>query len=125
MFPFEIETLDHVALRVSDLERAANWYQRILGLRKLKLKAWGAVPIFMVCENGSGVALFPLNSMLPASKVDHFAFKVTNTAFSDAQKHLQSENVAFEFQDHFYFHSIYFKDPDDHQVELTTQIKEF
>ena len=26
----------------------------------------------------------------------------------------------FEFQDHFYFHSIYTKDPDGHTVELTT-----
>jgi len=28
--------------------------------------------------------------------------------------------IAFDFQDHHYFHSIYIKDPDNNTVELTT-----
>ena len=45
---FKIEFLDHVAIRVKDLEISARWYQEVLGLKRYQLSEWGPFPIFYV-----------------------------------------------------------------------------
>lgn len=123
---FEIEFLDHVALRVKDLEASADWYEIVLGLKKYQLPEWGPFPIFML-SGKSGVALFPANinnnpidQQSKNVKIDHFAFNVTNKNFEKARKRYSDLELDFNVQDHHYFHSIYTKDPDGHTVELTT-----
>jgi len=126
MKPFNINSLDHVAIYVKDMEVSIEWYRRVLGLKKYQLKEWGKYPIFMLAEK-SGIAIFPANldheKINLASrnvKIDHFAFNVSNKDFKKAQTHFNALHETFEFQDHHYFHSIYLKDPDNHKVELTT-----
>ncbi|MEJ2585210.1 MAG: VOC family protein [Robiginitalea sp.] len=127
---FKIDFLDHVAIRVQDMEASANWYEEVLGLKRYQLPQWGDYPIFMLAGT-SGVALFPARmqdpQVDPASrnvKIDHFAFHVGREAFMQAQRHFESLEQEFQFQDHHYFHSIYTKDPDGHTVELTTLLVE-
>lgn len=127
---FSIKTFDHVALRVRDLEISAQWYERVLHLKRLQPKEWGPFPIFMITENGTGLALFPSKTCavqpLPEGdwiKGDHYAFQVDGDNFEKAQSHFDKLGIDFEFQDHYYFHSIYFRDPDGHRLELTTQVK--
>ena len=122
----EIQFLDHVAIRVADLEASAKWYKEVLGLKRYQLPKWGDFPIFLLAGK-SGIALFPANlddKQLDASsknvKIDHFAFNVTNENFEKAKKHYAALNLEFTVKDHYYFHSIYTKDPDGHSVELTT-----
>lgn len=126
MSAFKINFLDHVAIRVRDVEISAFWYEKVLGLERYQLKEWGAYPVFMLCGK-SGIAIFPADPDDPkvASdsrniKIDHFAFNVTREDFRKAQEVFNELKIDFEFQDHFYFHSLYLKDPDDHTVELTT-----
>lgn len=126
--------LDHVAIRVKNLNTSVNWYSEILGLKKYQLPEWGEFPIFML-SGKSGIALFPANLKDPKIKlssknvkIDHFAFNVTNEDFEKAKKRYASLNLDFDIQDHHYFHSIYTQDPDGHTVELTTMVvdeKEF
>ena len=122
----EIEFLDHVAIRVADLEASAKQYQKVLGLKRYQLPEWGDFPIFLL-SGKTGIALFPANTrdtkLEPTSrnvKIDHFAFNVTNENFEKAKKRYVELNLAFDIQDHHYFDSIYTKDPDGLTVELTT-----
>ena len=122
----EIAFLDHVAIRVKDLDASAEWYQKVLGLEKYQLLEWGEFPIFLL-SGKSGIALFPANlhdSKLDANsknvKIDHFAFNVTRENFEKAKKRFLELELDFGIQDHHYFDSIYTKDPDGHTVELTT-----
>jgi len=126
--PFYIEGLDHVAIRVKDMNASAEWYEKILGLKKYKVPEWGDFPIFMLAGK-SGIALFPANpdhpNLDPTSKnvkIDHFAFNVTNDNFDKARNRYEELKLDYNFQDHHYFHSIYTKDPDGHTVELTTLV---
>ena len=50
----------------------------------------------------------------------HLAFRAGRNDFRDAQDRLKSLGIEFEFQDHEIAHSIYFKDPDGHEIEITT-----
>ncbi|WP_340077286.1 VOC family protein [Leptobacterium sp. I13] len=120
-----INFLDHVAIRVKDLNVSADWYEKVLSLKKYQLPEWGEVPIFML-SGKSGIALFPANlddtELDPNSKnvkIDHFAFNVTEKNFEKAKKRYAELQLDFNIQDHHYFHSIYTKDPDGHTVELT------
>lgn len=122
----KLEYLDHVAIRVRNLEVSVEWYEKVLGLRKCKLEEWGEFPIFML-SNKSGVALFPanledefLNQSSKNIKIDHFAFNVNKENFDKAIKKYEEMGLEFEIKDHYYFDSIYTKDPDGHTVELTT-----
>ncbi|KZS41098.1 glyoxalase [Aquimarina aggregata] len=125
-----IEFLDHVAIRVKDLKISSEWYQKVLGLKKYQLPEWGEFPLFLL-SGKTGIALFPANLNDPKLdfnsrniKIDHFAFNVTNENFEKAKKRYTALNLDFNIQDHYYFHSIYTKDPDGHIVELTTIVVE-
>jgi catechol 2,3-dioxygenase-like lactoylglutathione lyase family enzyme len=118
--------LDHVAIRVRDLEVSSNWYEKVLGLKKYQFDEWGAYPIFML-SNKCGVALFPadlnderMDFNSKNVKIDHFAFNVDKENFQVAQEKYLELKLDFSFQDHHFFHSLYTKDPDGHTVELTT-----
>lgn len=123
---FKINGLDHVAIRSSDTQRSATWYENTLGLKKVTKPEWDDYPIMML-SGQTGIAIFPSTSERSENdsktvRIDHFAFNVDNEAFEKAKRHFETMNIQYNFQDHYYFHSIYMRDPDGHIVELTTAV---
>jgi catechol 2,3-dioxygenase-like lactoylglutathione lyase family enzyme len=124
---FTLQQIDHVALTVSDLEKSIAWYQEVLGLERRYQEAWGDCPA-MLRVGSTCVALFPLRSAeSPAPTnasaqpaMQHLAFRTTYADLLEAEKNLKERSIPFEFQDHGTAHSIYFADPDGHQLEITT-----
>lgn len=102
----------------------ADWYEKALGLTRYQLPEWGSYPIFMLAGK-TGVAIFPALAERPDSpsergvKIDHFAFQVDAENYQRAKEHLLSLGISTQEQDHHYFRSLYFEDPDGHTVELT------
>jgi catechol 2,3-dioxygenase-like lactoylglutathione lyase family enzyme len=124
---FKIEHLDHVAIRSVDMGASIKWYEKVLGLVRHQLPKWGDFPIFMLAGK-TGIAIFPANhpSKMETENagIDHFAFSVSNKDFNEAQIHFTKLGIEFTLKDHHYFHSVYIKDPDGHDVELTTLVVE-
>ena len=126
MANFEIQFLDHVAIRVRDLEQSRQWYMEVLGLKPYQKEEWGPFPIFLLAGK-TGIALFPAKPGAPpldpshkGVKIDHFAFQVDRENFEKARQQFEAKGIPYNWQDHHFFHSIYLRDPDGHQVELTT-----
>jgi len=122
----QLEGLDHVALGVRDTERSAQWYIEVLGFERLYDDAWNGIPIF-VGKGNTGLALFPAdsNEKSPPSghrelRLLHLAFRANRENFLAAQRELKERGIKFDFQDHEISHSIYFRDPDGHALEITT-----
>jgi catechol 2,3-dioxygenase-like lactoylglutathione lyase family enzyme len=122
---FRTQGLDHVALTVSDLKRSSSFYAEVLGFERAH-EEWDE-PVFMVSE-GTGLALFTVGSHPPSgeprakppARFLHVAFRVDKQGFEAAQAELAERGIETRFMDHGASHSIYFDDPDGHQVELTT-----
>jgi catechol 2,3-dioxygenase-like lactoylglutathione lyase family enzyme len=120
----QLEGIDHVAMGVRDIERSVNWYSEVLGFERLHEGAWNGVPTF-IGKGTTGIALFPASlEAKPSShreiRMLHLAFRADRENFLAAQQELKKRGIKFEFQDHEISHSIYFRDPDGHALEITT-----
>jgi catechol 2,3-dioxygenase-like lactoylglutathione lyase family enzyme len=122
----ELEGIDHVAMGVRDIEQSAKWYIEVLGFERLYDDAWGGVPTF-IGKGNTGIALFPASPDAKSTQATHreirllhLAFRADRENFLAAQRDLRKRGIKFEFQDHEISHSIYFHDPDGHQLEITT-----
>ena len=122
----KINYLDHVAISVSNLEKSVEWYEEVIGLKKHKIPKWGDYPVMMLAGK-TGLALFPTNSIddksqktLNEIRIKHFAFNVDETNLKLAKERFKLLEIPFSLQDHHYFNSIYLKDLDGHEIELTS-----
>ena len=122
---FRLEGIDHVALAVRDVRRSVRWYQDVLGLERRFEDVWGDYPA-VVGVGTTSIALFPVGRDEPKPPdrgtlaMRHLAFRVDRENFTRAQAALQARGVSFTFEDHGAAHSIYFDDPDGHELEITT-----
>jgi len=123
---FKLEAIDHVALTVRNVEQSVQWYVEVLGLERRFKKEWGSHPAVVGVGNTS-LAIFPVKAVEPAPPPGpetlcyrHVAFRVDRENFERARKELRGRGIELEPQDHGTAHSIYFLDPDGHQLEITT-----
>jgi len=118
-----LEQIDHVALHCASPEATMAWYVSTLGFERVFAEHWSGVPIFLRLGS-TFIALFPRRSAdgeAGANAMSHLAFRAATQAdFQSAQTELRDRGVPFEFQDHEVSHSIYFRDPDGFQLEITT-----
>ena len=121
-----VEGIDHVALGVRDVARSVSWYQQVLGLERMHQDVWGDFPA-MVGIGTTALALFPIQDRDPKPPpgkdtvaMRHVAFRASRSCFEAAQARLDKLGIDFEFQNHDIAHSIYFRDPDGHEIEITT-----
>jgi catechol 2,3-dioxygenase-like lactoylglutathione lyase family enzyme len=120
----QLEGIDHVAMGVRDVEQSAKWYVAVLGFERLHEGMWNGVPTF-IGKGNTGIALFPASHEAKSSgaseiRMLHLAFRADRENFIAAQRDLEKRGIKFEFEDHEIAHSIYFRDPDGHVLEITT-----
>jgi catechol 2,3-dioxygenase-like lactoylglutathione lyase family enzyme len=126
---FKLEGIDHVALAVPDIEQSAAWFIDVLGFEQLYPGMWNGIPVF-IGKGTTAIALFPRRTREPsasprqgyADETDmlHLAMRADRENFLAVQEELKSRGITFEFSDHEISHSIYFRNPDGLQLEITT-----
>ena len=128
---FEIQDIDHIVLRVSDLERVIDFYCNVLGcklewrrpdLGLVHLRA-GSAMIDLVSVDGK---LGSIGGAAPGKEgrnMDHVCLRVRNFDVDEIVRHLESHQVRVgEIRPRFGAEgegiSIYAYDPEDNLVEL-------
>ena len=122
----QLKGIDHVALAVRDIEHSAKWYIDVLGFERRYEGMWNGIPVF-IGKGDTALALFPVREResqtairSDSSGMLHLAFRADAGNFVAAQTELNRRGIKFEFEDHQISHSIYFRDPDDNRLEITT-----
>jgi len=114
--------LDHVVLRVADIDRAIDFYGKVLGLQvERRLESIGLVQLR---AGSSMIDLVPLQpGEAPGRNMDHFAVRVAELDPVALTAHLARHGIdAGPVQRRYgaegYGSSVYITDPDGNTVEL-------
>ena len=124
-----LKGLDHFALNVKDMERSENFYQHVLGFPVIhRTQTKSGLQHIELDAGNVAIALFesPDLDLKAAHKTMtddgylHFAFGSTYDQFDNTLQALKKSGVETdgEPRDWGKSISIYFRDPDDHQLEI-------
>ena len=122
--PVDVAGIDHVALRVANLQRSADWYRERFGF--VTVREWNRVR--MIGKGNVRLGLFLISSPRAVDDtdgtrilLDHFALTVAADQFQMALDRLRADKVPFDpVEDTGIAWSVFLTDPDGHRVELTT-----
>jgi catechol 2,3-dioxygenase-like lactoylglutathione lyase family enzyme len=129
--PFKLRQIDHVVLRVRDLEVSLHFYCDILGCTLDKVQE--KIGLWQVRAGSSLIDLVPLDGMLgkrggaapseDARNLDHFALQIIPFDEEMIRAHLSAHNVEVIEAGQRYGAegtgpSVYIVDPDGNTVEL-------
>jgi glyoxylase I family protein len=120
--------IHHLALICSDVERTIRFYQDVLGFPLVELMEnrdyKGSTHLFFDLGNGNLLAFFdfPGLGLQPGvesiGSVQHIAISVESAQFEALKARLEANGVAYIGPDRGISNSVYFKDPDNIQIEL-------
>lgn len=121
MIPGLSGAIDHVHVYVPSRRAAADWYRKTLGFSIVeKFAIWTTSesgPLTIADGNDKiHFALFRSEKSRPVS----LAFGADRKEYSAWKAHLARADIAVRESDHGLCHSIYFTDPFDNQLEITT-----
>jgi glyoxylase I family protein len=129
--PFSLRKLDHVVLRVVDLEASLNFYLQVIGCTMEKEQA--GIGLYQVRAGDSLIDLVPVDQALgmmggagPAVEgrnLDHFAIQIAPFDLNAIRAHLGTFGVEIGEVGQRYGAegsgpSVYIRDPDGNVVEL-------
>jgi len=120
----KVSGLDHVVLRVADVERSVAWYRDLLDMEPLRLDEWrrGEAP-FVSLRVDEGTIIDVMRGEVTGTNVDHIALVVSGVDLSDLAASGRFGAVApprLLFGARGVGLGVYVADPDGHTVELRT-----
>lgn len=131
MAPFTLRKLDHVVLRVQDLEASLRFYVEVLGCTMEKTQA--AIGLYQVRAGDSLIDLVPVGEPLgrmggaapgpQGRNLDHFAIQIAPFDADGLRAYLGAAGVEIHESGQRYGAegtgpSVYIRDPDGNVVEL-------
>ena len=120
--PFTVGLLDHVVLRVADMDRSIAFYRDVVGaVEERRVESIGLVQLR---AGASLIDLVPASGTVPEhGNMEHFALSIEPFDAAALNAHLKAHGVepgevARRYGAQGYGPSIYFDDPDGNTVEL-------
>jgi glyoxylase I family protein len=132
VIPFRVQCIDHIVLRVQDLQRSVDFYNRVLqctvvktrpDLRLIHLRA-GMSMIDLIAVDGKLGRRGGVAAAKVGRNVDHFCLQIEPFNEIEIERHLQEQGVATQGKAATNFGaggdglSLYLADPDGNVIEL-------
>ena len=129
--PLQIKGIDHIVLRVKDIDRAIRFYQDVLGCTMDRART--DIGLYHLRAGNAFIDLLDINgaigqkgngvSTTEGRNMDHFAIRIENFNEPSIRTHLKAHNfIAGETVERYGAEgsgpSIYIEDPDGNIVEL-------
>ena len=125
----QLNGLDHFALNVKDMKRSLKFYNELLGFPIIQKSTTQAGLQHIEVDAGNvAISLFetPDLDLKAAHKIMtddgylHFAFGSTDDIFYETLQALNEGGIQTDGEPRDWGHSVsvYFRDPDDHQLEI-------
>jgi len=116
-----VKGLDHIVLRVADIDRAIDFYGRVLGLHVERRLA--EIGLVQLRAGAAMIDLVPKTDSEAGRNVDHFAVQIEAMDVPALSAHLERHGidpgeVRRRYGAEGYGSSIYITDPDGNTVEL-------
>jgi catechol 2,3-dioxygenase len=128
----KVQSLGHVVLKVTDLQRSEDFYSGVLGLPVCaRFDEQGMNMTFFTLGNHHDLAILQVDGEQSAAGdqavgLHHVAFCI-GTSLNDlveAKTHLEAAGVATDPIDHEVTKSLYFDDPDGNNIELYVDVSD-
>jgi catechol 2,3-dioxygenase-like lactoylglutathione lyase family enzyme len=119
-------------IHVKDVEQGARFYEKLFGFprmvsteRHCAFDAGGGTVLLLFQKGGTNEPFATAGGVIPAhggSGDLHFAFSIAAEDLADWEERLGKQGIPIESRVHWERggHSLYFRDPDHHLVELAT-----
>ncbi|MCP1232024.1 VOC family protein [Acetobacter indonesiensis] len=128
--PFDVSAIDHIVLRVADLERSINFYNKVLGCELDRRRP--ELGMVHMRAGASMIDLLDINGPIGGGSTvdqhranfDHFCLRIDHFDETSLSEYFHAHQVAIELpaQDRYGAQgvglSIYIHDPDGNRVEL-------
>lgn len=127
----QIAAISETCLYVADVERAAEFYENTLGFRRVSwddrycgLRVATGQVLIVFRKGGTLEPVVTPGGVIPphdgAGQL-HVAFAVSRDQFEDWERHLREQGITIESTVEWKAgRSLYFRDPDQHLIELAT-----
>ena len=122
----KLKGVDHLHVNVGNWSKAEEWYQSMLGFKRVDaLMSWAVKNGPLTIENPDGtihLALFESESPETTSVI---AFGATGEEFLKWKTHLENHGLKLRVTDHKLAYSLYFPDPWKNSHEITTYERDY
>jgi catechol-2,3-dioxygenase len=118
----KMKSIDHVHVSVADRTAAEHWYEKVLGLIRVKeLEFWAPGGGPLTIQDHEGTVHLALFEGTPEKRPSTIAFGVDAKEFMRWRAHLgEVLGMHLQAEDHTVSWSLYFTDPDGNRFEITS-----
>jgi catechol-2,3-dioxygenase len=122
----ELKGIDHVHVYVANWNDGEEWYEKVLGFRRVeKFMVWAVKGGPLTLENPAGdihLALFEREDHPNTSAI---AFGASGEDFLAWKAHIERHDLELRVTDHKLAYSLYFSDPWGNLHEITTYDRDY
>ncbi|MDH3645160.1 MAG: VOC family protein [Gammaproteobacteria bacterium] len=117
----KLDQIDHVHVNVASWSEAEQWYQEVLGFKRVeRLMPWAIKNGPLTIEDQTGKIHLALFESDAPENISAIAFGASAAQFMAWKEHLESHGLKLRLTDHTLAYSLYFRDPWRNLYEITT-----
>ena len=121
-----LKNVDHLHVNVGSWNKAEEWYQLMLGFKRVDaLMGWAVKNGPLTIENPEGTIHLALFESESPETTNVIAFGATGEEFLNWKTHLENHGLNLRVTDHKLAYSIYFSDPWQNSHEITTYERDY